>query len=697
MRISITITALLLSSFAVAGEQPCEDGTAGPYPCSRVDLAAFMPIEEIGGEGQSLNDVWGWTDPDSGREFALVGRSGGTSFVEVSDPASPVYLGDLPTRSLTTHRPGEPRLAMQKTEQPVHGRDARLFCHDDCDAPGGAWRDAKVYQHYALIVSEEAGHGLQIFDLTRLLDVESGAPETFDEDAHYDGFGNAHNLELNSETGMAYAVGTSNADARHNYNGGPHFVDVSDPLMPSHAGGYGGDGYTHDAQCVIYQGPDEGFQGDEICFNSNEDSLTLVNVSDHDSPQLISRSDYPRVGYTHQGWLSEDHRWFYLNDETADLNDNSRTRTLVFDVAELAAPELAYEYYSPDLAIAHNNYVRGDYLYQSNYTSGLRILDVSTPDRPVEAAYLDTQPDSEEHTFRGTWSNYPWFESGTVVFTDIEDGLFVVRPRLPEDSDDGADLSVSGMIESHGSNGQDFALSTRITVENLGPEDASGVEFVASLPASGELAVTGEQPGACDSSERVLRCRYGTLATGASFVVDLTAEADEAVDEGLIVWAVSDQHDPDTANNRQVLPRDGQASQPIASFRYDCHDLSCEFDASDSKGGTTGIESLSWSFGDGSTGEGEQISHEYPQGGEYTVTLTVNNEADENAETSRTVSVSAPARDSADSSSSSFGCSISQRGPLAGQTKVVDRFDPLLAAMLLLAVAGLLGGRRRVG
>jgi len=667
MSVSASLFFSLFAASATAGlsDMPCEDGQAGPYPCSRVDLAAFIPIENIGGEGQSLNDVWGWTHEPSGREFAVVGRSGGTSFVEVTEPTNPIYLGDLPTRSLTL---GGPQLLAPVTDQP--------FCHDDCDAPGGAWRDAKVYADHAFIVSEESGHGMQIFDLTRLLEVEPGEPETFDEDAHYDGFGNAHNLELNKETGRAYAVGTSNDQAEHNYNGGPHVVDVVEPLNPQHLGGYGEDGYTHDAQCVIYRGPDVRYENEEICFNSNENSLTLVGFSDPASPEQISRTTYDRIGYTHQGWLSEDQRWFYLNDELADQNDNSRTRTVVFDVSDLESVEVAYEYYSPDLAIAHNNYVKGDHLFQSNYTSGLRVLDISSPDRPVEVAYLDSQPGREDHAFQGSWSNYPWFESGTVLFTDISDGLFIVRPQLPDPAEGESDLSLTGMIESHGESDRNFSLVTRVIVENTGPEAAEGVEFVASLPESGALSLTGESPGDCDTNDRVLRCRYGSLGSGESFVVDLSAEADEAADEGLMVWAMSDRHDPDTGNNRLVLPRDGQASQPIAAFSYDCDALVCEFDASDSLGGSSELESLSWDLGDGQSQEGEVITHEYTEGGEYTVTLTVSNEAGEQAERSRSLTVSAPADDSSGSSSSS-GCSLASS----------DRID-LTLWFLILALAG---------
>jgi hypothetical protein len=79
---------------------PCDDGRAGPFPCSGVDLESFLPRDAIG--GGELNDIWGWTDPQTRREYALIGKTSGTSFVDVTDARNPVYLGDLPS-----HQPVE--------------------------------------------------------------------------------------------------------------------------------------------------------------------------------------------------------------------------------------------------------------------------------------------------------------------------------------------------------------------------------------------------------------------------------------------------------------------------------------------------------------------------------------------------------------------------------------------------------------
>ena len=90
-----SITAVLPA--VAGGEVKCQGGKARGFDCKDASLVAFMPNGSIGAKrGTLLNGIWGWTDSTTGREFALVGRTDGTSFVEVTDPANPKYLGDLP-------------------------------------------------------------------------------------------------------------------------------------------------------------------------------------------------------------------------------------------------------------------------------------------------------------------------------------------------------------------------------------------------------------------------------------------------------------------------------------------------------------------------------------------------------------------------------------------------------------------------
>ena len=386
----------------VGGQLDCSGGEASVFGCDDVDLVAYLPVSALGGErGTRLNDIWGWTDPETRRDYALVGRMDGTSFVDVTDPANPVVVGNLP-----------------RTE----------------GIPGTSWRDMKVYSDHVFVVSDIAGnHGMQVFDLTRLREF-AGTMLTFDEDAHYDRINSVHNIVINEETGFAYAVGSSAGG--DTCGGGLHMIDIRDPKNPTFAGcfadantGRSGTGYTHDAQCVVYRGPDEEHRGKEICFGANENALSIADVTDKENPVALAAVDYPNIGYAHQGWLTEDQAYFFMGDETDEFRLVPNTRTIIWDVKDLDDPVMVKEFFSENTASDHNLYIVGDLMYQSNYNSGLRVFDVSDPENPRLAGFFDTLPGEDSPAMRGSWSNYPFFESGIVVVTSMEEGLFIVKKR----------------------------------------------------------------------------------------------------------------------------------------------------------------------------------------------------------------------------------------------------------------------------
>lgn len=385
------------------GEVKCEDGTAGEFTCGDIDMLSFMSRGDIGAaRGIQVNDVWGWTDPLTDREYAIIGRTDGTSFVDLTNPHNPVYIGNLP-KTATANQ--------------------------------SLWRDVKVYKDHAFIVADGAGaHHLQIFDLTQLRDVSS-PPQDFTETAIYKGIYSTHNIFINEETGFAYAVGSDSGG--ETCGGSLHMIDVNDPANPEFVGcfndprtGRGGSGATHDTQCVIYRGPDTRYSGREICLNSNGTALSIADVTDKANPVAIAVADYPNVAYTHQGWLSEDHRYFYLNDEGDEVSEIvDATRTVIFDITELDDPTVAAEYKADHNAIDHNLYIKGDLMYQTNYTAGLRIIDIADRENPVEVGFFDTVPygANDNSPVLGAWSNYPYFDSGVIVVTSGREGVFFLK------------------------------------------------------------------------------------------------------------------------------------------------------------------------------------------------------------------------------------------------------------------------------
>ncbi len=265
-----------------------------------------------------------------------------------------------------------------------------------------------------------------MFDLTRLRNVPT-PPTTFTVDAHYPGFGNAHNIVINEDSGYADGVGTSTC------SGGLHMVNIQNPLAPTNAGCFSADGYTHDAQCVIYAGLDVTHQGKEICFNSNEDSVTVVDVTNKALPVQLARKTYPDSGYTHQGWVTEDHRYLLVDDEGDEQQNGHNTRTYIWDIADLDNPVLIGNYTAGAgvNSIDHNVYVKGNFAFEANYRSGLRILDITNIASATltEAAFFDIYPANNNPNFNGAWSVYPFFASGVVV-SGIEQGLFILDPHI---------------------------------------------------------------------------------------------------------------------------------------------------------------------------------------------------------------------------------------------------------------------------
>lgn len=378
----------LLMAGAGAAQTPCGlDGYAGESACLEVDLMDMATLSELGG-GNNGNDCWGWVDPDSGREFVLYGRSSGTAIVEVTDPTDMVYVANVPTATVAS-----------------------------------LWRDIKVYDHYAYIVSEAAGHGLQVVDLNEVLNVTPGLVATLEPVVTYGNFGNAHNIIINEESGYGYVVGSNT------FSGGLHIVSLADPAAPVLAGAYDG-AYAHDAHPIVYNGPDADYVGHELvfCFNGYS-GMAVVDATDKGDVGLVSTLTYAELGYTHQGWVNEDHTLCFVNDELDEQNFGNNTRTYIVDISDIDAPEVIGFYTAPVPAIDHNHYVVGDRLFQANYLSGMRVLDVSdAANGNLElVAYYDTNPESDAADFGGAWSVYPYFPSGNVAISTMT-GLYLVRP-----------------------------------------------------------------------------------------------------------------------------------------------------------------------------------------------------------------------------------------------------------------------------
>ncbi|MDF1869132.1 MAG: choice-of-anchor B family protein [Phycisphaerales bacterium] len=362
----------------------------GLFDMQNMTLLANIPLNNFPGVNvTSGNDCWGYVSP-SGREYAIMGVEGGFGFVEITDPINPVVI-------------------------------------DTVTGPVSLWHDVKVVGQYAYGVSE-GGSGIQVMDLS---DIDNGNV-TLVRNWTGGGYNTTHNIITNEETGSLWLAGANIG------NGGLINIDLSNPALPSIDGGWT-DMYVHDAQVVTWH--DGPLAGRELAFLASgfsggfsETGLRIADVTDPNNTVTLATIFYPSAGYSHQCWLSTDRSILYLNDELDEGNSVSVTTTRVFNVEDPTNPVFLGTYTTGKAAIDHNLYTRDHVIYQSNYRSGLRVFDGLDPVNPTEIAYFDSYPGSDAAEFNGAWSNYPFMPSGTIIVSDIERGLFLLRLDAELDS-----------------------------------------------------------------------------------------------------------------------------------------------------------------------------------------------------------------------------------------------------------------------
>jgi choice-of-anchor B domain-containing protein len=368
-----------------------DGGLAGEtFDAQGIVLKAWFPLASIDAGATSGNDCWGYVSP-SGREYAIMCVSNGTAVYEVTNPAAPVKLGFIPgAQSL--------------------------------------WRDAKVFGNRAYVVTE-GGVGIQTINLSQ---VDSGVISLESTVTAGSGGLATHNVAINEQSGYLYRCGGGSSGLRF-YN-----LNVT-PGSPQYVGEWAAY-YVHDAQIVSYtSGP---YAGKEIAFccaglngGNVETGLYVVDVTNKAAPVLLSRILYPNARYSHQGWLTEDRKYFLLGDELDEGASQPLTTTYVIDVQNLTSLVYKGQFGNSTPAITHNCYTHNGKMFQANYRSGMRVFDVSnagTPSSVTEVAYFDTYPGSDSAQFNGLWSCFPYFPSGTIIGSDLERGMFVWR--LGEDA-----------------------------------------------------------------------------------------------------------------------------------------------------------------------------------------------------------------------------------------------------------------------
>ena len=396
---------------ASSGRVACSngsDGKAGEFACSQVDLLSHVALADLQVEPATANDIWGFVDLNTEREYALLGLNIGLAVIDVTDPGNPFQAGQVPGMN-------------------------------------SIWRDVKMLQVYEEdterwksfgYVSTEAADRIMVIDLTGLPNRVSLAGRTTDN-------ATSHNVYVSN---VEYATGAPvtgwpppllHVLGSNQRRGAFRSYDLGNPAAPSLSGESPGDTpahYTHDATSMVVDDARATACGNsakpcEILFDFSESTFDLWDFSDQTNPRLLSSTPYDQASYVHSGWWSEDRNFLFVHDELDEANHGLNTTLRIFDLSSLTAPVLSSVWEGPTAAIDHNGYVRGNRYYMSNYTRGFTVLDITEPDAPREVGFFDTYPVSDFAVFDGAWGVYPYLPSGSLLVSDFSGGLYVLADR----------------------------------------------------------------------------------------------------------------------------------------------------------------------------------------------------------------------------------------------------------------------------
>ncbi|HRG57992.1 MAG TPA: choice-of-anchor B family protein [Bacteroidia bacterium] len=322
--------------------------------------------------GKQLSNIGGYVD-SLGNEYALVGHSEGMSIVNVQDPDNPFIVQEIP-------------------------------------GPNSIWREVKVWQKYAYVTTEGGSQGLTVVDLSNLpgtnIPYQNWAPVITTGVGTYT-LSTIHALHI--DNGYVYLYGANNGSGID----GIVIADLTDPWNPTVAGLYNGyyvhDGYVRNDTvwaCHIYDG-----------------FFSAIDVTDKTNPVQLVQQNTPN-NFSHNSWLSDNSQYLYTTDEV----DNSYLAAYdVSDVSNITFVDKVQSQNGGSNSVVHNTHILNDYAVTSWYKDGVVITDAHRPQNLVNVGWFDTSPLSGGG-YEGCWGVYPFLPSGTIVASDMQEGLYVLTP-----------------------------------------------------------------------------------------------------------------------------------------------------------------------------------------------------------------------------------------------------------------------------
>lgn len=477
----------------------CVQGQAGQFPCRNVDFQAQIPLAQFSSRPTSAANVWGFVDLNDNREYAVIGLSNGTAVVEVTDPASP--------REVAT----------------ITGRTS-------------SWREVKIYQEFhvptnrfrafAYVTTEADNAGLQVINLGGLPNTVTLATTLNDTGSqHTDYISNidyATNMALPGTQAFLWLAGSNVGSGSWRVYS---LASAAQPQFIRQAPA--GTQYVHDAtsllitdqrttQCAIGHDPCE------VYVDFNESTVDLWDVTDKAQPVRLSSTPYADASYTHSGWPSADQRHIFVHDELEEIRRGIFTQIYTMNVDSLINPFIVASYQGPDTTTDHNGYTKGNLLYVSHYRRGLVIFDATIPQQLREIGHFDTflSPSANTAGFDGAWGVYPFLPSGTILVSDINNGLFILRDRTAGLSQSAGQVGFVGTTASANENAGTARIMLR---RNAGFAGAVSVDYATS----DGTATSGADYTAASGTLNWAAGDLGERSINVALVNDAASEANE--------------------------------------------------------------------------------------------------------------------------------------------------------------------------
>ncbi len=326
----------------------------------------------------TYNEIWGLAR--NGHEYAVIGSTAGTHFIDVTEPSTPTEAFFLPGAS--------------NGPQIIH-------------------RDYHDIGDYLYAVADEGASSIQIIDVSQLPDTIQVIYDSAEQLAR------AHNIFIDEANARMYTFATKGGTSSYS---AMRIYDIADPLNTQLLGNYGAlggvnIGHVHD-----------GYVRDHIAFlNCGNNGFAIVDCTDPTNLELLNflyPTNYPQAGYNHSGWLNDACTHYYMADE----NWGRDMKTLdVSNVRDIQVKNTFDAGSDSQFSIPHNQVVACDYLYVSHYYDGLQIYDISVPALPRRVAYYSTSQLPHQRNYEGAWGVYPFLPSGNILVSDMQQGLFVLK------------------------------------------------------------------------------------------------------------------------------------------------------------------------------------------------------------------------------------------------------------------------------